>query len=70
MTLGAVIENLHGARAGVVLIRSDKGSNLQLSVPRQTQADNAVIRTPAPNGSNLLLPGWRDIKLPPPKPTA
>ncbi|WP_137917749.1 hypothetical protein [Hydrogenophaga sp. 2FB] len=70
MAIAGVIKNLHEPGALATLFRVDKASNLQLSVRRQASADNTGNRKSATNGSNLLLPGWRDIKLPPPKLTA
>lgn len=65
------IENSHRSRARGLLMWSVKGSNLRLRViaTRIGWHKGSPLRQP-PNGSNLLLPGWRDIHLSPPNPTA
>lgn len=65
-----VIENLHRAACLGGLMRVSIPGNLQLPVVMTGVAGDSIQSIAGPNGSNLLLPGWRDIHLSPPNPTA
>jgi hypothetical protein len=66
----AVIENLHRTTGLGGLMRVSIPGNLQLPVVMTGAAGDSIQSIAGPNGSNLLLPGWRDIHLSPPNPTA
>ena len=55
--------------APLVLSSADRRSTLLSPIERWASL-KADASTNSPNGSNLLPPGWGDIQLPPPTPTA
>jgi len=66
----SMIENLHRGAGPGGLMRVGIRGNLQMPVVKTGVAGDAIHSLAGPNGSNLLLPGRRDIHLSPPYPTA
>jgi hypothetical protein len=66
----ALIENLHRTTGLGGLMWVPIRGNLQSPVVTTGVAGDSIQSIAGPNGSNLLLPGWRDIHLSPPNPTA